>query len=47
MVETEEVEEGMIVEEVLRGYRMGDRIVRASRVKVAKLPTQEEEKEDE
>jgi molecular chaperone GrpE len=47
MVETDEAEEGTIVEEVLRGYRMGDRIVRASRVKVAKRPTQEEEKKDE
>lgn len=47
MVETEEAEEGTIVEEVLRGYRMGDRVVRASTVKVAKKPTQEEEKDNE
>jgi molecular chaperone GrpE len=36
MVETEEEPPGTIIEECMRGYRLGDRTIRAARVKVAK-----------
>ena len=36
MVETSEKPPGTVVEECLRGYKMGDRIIRPARVKVAK-----------
>lgn len=36
MVETTEQRPGTIIEECVRGYKMGDRTVRAARVKVAK-----------
>lgn len=36
MVETEEFPEGTIVEESVRGYKMGERSIRPARVKVAK-----------
>ena len=45
--ETNEHKDGTILEELLKGYKSGDRILRAARVKVAKTPNQEEEKEKE
>ncbi len=36
MVETTEEPPGMIIEECIKGYKMGDRTIRAARVKVAK-----------
>ena len=46
MVETDSVPPGIIIEEHVRGYKMGDRTIRAARVKVAKaqaepVPTKE------
>ncbi len=38
MVETTEYEPGEVVEECVRGYKMGDRPIRVARVKVAKAP---------
>ena len=43
--ETDEHEENTILEEFVRGYQLGDRILRAARVKVAKKPTIKEEEE--
>lgn len=40
--ETNEHKDGTILEELLKGYKSGDRILRAARVKVAKTPNQEE-----
>ncbi|MCH9611304.1 MAG: Protein GrpE [Chlamydiales bacterium] len=45
MVETEEHEPGIVVEECLRGYQVGERPIRVARVKVSK--EKEGEKEDE
>lgn len=45
MVETDEHPPGIIVEEFLRGYKMGDRAVRVARVKVAKAPASESPQE--
>jgi molecular chaperone GrpE len=36
MVETDDYPSGMIVEESVKGYKMGERIIRAARVKVSK-----------
>lgn len=36
--ESTDVADGIILEEFTRGYKMGDRIIRAARVKVAKAP---------
>lgn len=36
MIETAEQPPGIIIEECVRGYKMGDRTIRAARVKVAK-----------
>ncbi|MBF5058928.1 nucleotide exchange factor GrpE [Candidatus Neptunochlamydia vexilliferae] len=44
--ETEKHEDGMIIQEFVKGYKCGDRVLRPARVKVAKAPAQEEEKED-
>lgn len=41
MIETNERPEGIILEECVKGYRMGDRTIRAARVKVAKPQEQE------
>ncbi len=41
-VPTDEAEEGSVVGEIRRGYRMGDRVVRPSRVAVATKPEQNE-----
>ncbi|MEC7838842.1 MAG: nucleotide exchange factor GrpE [Chlamydiota bacterium] len=38
MIETTEHQPGVVVEECLRGYKMGDRVIRPARVKVAKAP---------
>jgi len=47
-VETSEEPDGVIVEEVLRGYMYKDRVLRASMVKVARSPKKsEEENQDE
>lgn len=43
MVETTEYAAGTVVEESLRGYKMGDKVIRPSRVKVAKAPTEKKE----
>lgn len=50
MEETDEVPEGTITEELLKGYQSGDRILRPARVKVAKSPVKikkENNKEEE
>lgn len=39
MIETDEEDPGTIVEECVRGYKMGDRTIRPARVKVAKKPS--------
>jgi molecular chaperone GrpE len=36
MIETDQCQPGMIIEECVRGYKIGDRIIRPARVKVAK-----------
>jgi molecular chaperone GrpE len=41
-VPTDEVEEGSVVNEILRGYMLGDRVVRPSRVAVAARPDTKE-----
>ncbi len=43
MVETEEHPEGTILEELVKGYRMGERTLRPAQVKVAKAPAKLEE----
>ena len=40
--ETDKHEDGMILQEFVKGYKCGDRILRPARVKVAKAPKQEE-----
>ncbi|NGX38955.1 MAG: Protein GrpE [Chlamydiae bacterium] len=42
--ETHEHTEGTILQEFLKGYKSGDRILRAARVKVAKTPSEDIEK---
>lgn len=44
-VETDEYPPGTIIEECSKGYRMGEKTVRPSRVKVAKAPSEREEEE--
>lgn len=36
MIETDDYPPGMVVEESVRGYKMGERVIRAARVKVSK-----------
>ncbi|MCE2983384.1 MAG: nucleotide exchange factor GrpE [Parachlamydia sp.] len=43
MVETDAYIPGTVVEESVRGYKMGDKIIRPARVKVAKTQMREEE----
>ena len=43
MEETEKHREGTVIQEFIRGYKCGDRILRPARVKVAKKPAEEEE----
>ena len=45
--ETTEYEDGTILQEFLKGYKSGDRILRAARVKVAKAPSKEIQEEEE
>lgn len=45
MVETEQEPPGTIIEECMRGYKMGDRTIRPARVKVAKKGANAESKE--
>jgi len=45
--ETDEYEEGTILKEFLKGYKSGDRVLRAARVKVAKPPIKKELEEEE
>lgn len=45
MEETRDFEEGIILHEFLKGYKSGDRILRAARVKVAKTPKEEIQEE--
>lgn len=46
MIETDEVAPGIVMDESLRGYKMGDRIIRPARVTVSKKPTEEKIQED-
>lgn len=43
MIETDELEPGIVIEECLRGYKMGDKTIRAARVKVSKAPAKKSE----
>ena len=45
--ETHEHPDGTILQEFLKGYKSGDRILRAARVKVAKAPQEENLEEEE
>ena len=45
--ETTEVEEGTVVQQVQRGYKLNDRLVRPARVVVAKAPGAAEEAQNE
>lgn len=47
MEETETVAEGTILHEFLKGYKSGDRVLRAARVKVAKAPIKQLDKQGE
>ena len=44
--ETEKHSDGTIIQEFLKGYKCGDRILRPARVKVAKMPRKEEAETD-
>ncbi len=44
--ETHDHEDGAILQEFMKGYKCGDRILRAARVKVAKTPQAEEIQEE-
>lgn len=46
MEETEEIAEGTIIKELVRGYKRGDRVLRAARVTVAKAPAKERQEEE-
>lgn len=46
MEETDQHEEGEILQEFVRGYKCGDRILRPARVKVAKKPKKETQSEE-
>ncbi len=45
--ETEKHEDGTIIQEFIKGYKCGDRVLRPARVKVAKALAKEEEKDQE
>lgn len=47
MVLTDQYSPGIVVEESIRGYKMGDRIIRPARVKVAKASTAEAKNKEE
>lgn len=44
--ETEQYPEGTILQEYVRGYRVGDRTIRPARVKVAKAPLKKQENQE-
>jgi molecular chaperone GrpE len=44
--ETDQFPPGIIIEEFIKGYKMGDRIVRPARVKVAKEPKKNKQNEE-
>ncbi len=44
--EMEGYEDGQVIEEVQKGYMLGDRVLRPSMVRVAKKPQEREEKEE-
>ena len=46
MVETDDYEEGTILEELLKGYKQDKRIIRVAKVKVAKKVSPQESKEE-
>lgn len=46
-VVTTDVPPGIVIEESMRGYKMGDKTIRPARVKVSKAPPSEEEKREE
>jgi molecular chaperone GrpE len=43
-IESEKVEEGLVVQEIQSGYTMHDRLLRPSMVGVAKKPNKDEKK---
>lgn len=43
--ETDKHEDGLIIQEFVKGYKCGDRILRPARVKVAKAPKKDDEKQ--
>lgn len=45
IMETTEHPPGIVIEECVRGYKMGDRILRVARVKVSKLPNEKNQEE--
>lgn len=45
-IESEQEPEGKITKEYLRGYKMGERVIRPARVQVVKAPKKEEPKEN-
>ncbi|MCP5470061.1 MAG: nucleotide exchange factor GrpE [Chlamydiales bacterium] len=47
MVESDDHQPGVVVEECLRGYKIGDRPIRVAKVKVAKSKNDEQGEEDE
>jgi molecular chaperone GrpE len=46
MEETTEHEDGVILKEFLKGYKSGDRVLRAARVKVAKAPSEDQDEKE-
>lgn len=47
MVETNEIPEGTVVEESMKGYKMGDKVIRPARVKVTKKAVAKADNDDE
>lgn len=45
MIETDQQPEGTVVEESMKGYKMGEKIIRPARVKVAKASLSQEQKD--
>ena len=45
MIETHEHEENIVIEEIIKGYRHGERVIRVAKVKVAKAPVEKIEQE--
>ena len=43
-IESKEVEEGIVIQEIQSGYNMHDRLLRPSMVGVAKKPNKDEKK---